>query len=327
MCNNTLKYYRRFYIAMKNDFTFPSRDGINNCHACSWVPDDGNIRGVVQIVHGMQEYIERYEDFAEFLVSRGFVVTGEDHLGHGKTAASESDLGFFTDEHPENVLIKDVHSLKKITQKKYPGVPYFIIGHSMGSFIMRKYLAVYGGGTDGAVIIGTGAMPIIATDFAILATNIEKLFWGGRHVSPLIEKLAFGCYNKRIKNSKSPSDWICSDADVVNKYVNDPLCSFKFTLNGYRTLFKIFNFVSRTGNLKKIPKDLPILIASGSEDPVGNYGKGPLKVYEQYEKLGLKDVSVKIYPEMRHEILNEKNKSDVYSDIFKWLDRHISDKK
>lgn len=310
-------------MSEKKDFPFLSRDGINTCHACSWEPEDGNVRAVLQIVHGMQEYVERYDAFAEFLASSGFLVVGEDHLGHGHTAATEKDLGFFTKDHPETVIVRDVHRLKKITQEKYPGIPYFILGHSMGSFILRKYLTMYGKGIDGAIIIGTGTMPAIATGFGIFLTNVEKIFFGDRHLSPLIDKIAFGGYNRKIKDAASKSDWICSDRAVVDKYDSDPLCTFRFSVNAYRTLFKILNFVCRDKNLVTIPKELPILILSGEEDPVGAYGKGPQAVYRQYVKIGITDIGIKLYPGMRHEILNEKGKSEVYSDILDWLYKHF----
>ena len=310
-------------MSVKKEFSFPSRDGINTCHACSWEPDNGNIRAVFQIVHGMQEYIERYNAFAEFLASNGFLVVGEDHLGHGHTAATEKDLGYFTKDHPETVIVRDVHRLKKMTQEKYPGIPYFILGHSMGSFILRKYLTMYGNGIDGAIIAGTGVMPAIVTGLAIFLTNVEKVFFGDRHISPLIDKIAFGGYNKKIKDAKSPSDWICSDRAVVRKSDQDSLCTFKFSVNAYRTLFKILNFVCRNKNLVTVPKELPILILSGDEDPVGAYGKGPQTVYEQYVKIGITDIGIKLYPGMRHEILNEKGNSEVYSDILNWTEKHF----
>lgn len=310
-------------MSVKKEFSFPSRDGINTCHACSWEPDNGNIRAVFQIVHGMQEYIERYNAFAEFLASNGFLVVGEDHLGHGHTAATEKDLGYFTKDHPETVIVRDVHRLKKMTQEKYPGIPYFILGHSMGSFILRKYLTMYGNGIDGAIIAGTGVMPAIVTGLAIFLTNVEKVFFGDRHISPLIDKIAFGGYNKKIKDAKSPSDWICSDRAVVRKYDQDSLCTFKFSVNAYRTLFKILNFVCRNKNLVTVPKELPILILSGDEDPVGAYGKGPKTVYEQYVKIGITDIGIKLYPGMRHEILNEKGNSEVYLDILNWTEKHF----
>ena len=309
-------------MAIKKNFTFPSRDGITNCVAYSWEPEDGQIKAVFQIIHGMNEYLDRYDDFAEFLTQHGFLVVGEDHLGHGKTSLKE-DLGYFCKEHPETVVVRDAHRLKKITQEKYPGIPYFIMGHSMGSFIMRKYLAMYGKGIDGSIVMGTGVMPGAVTGMGIFLCNLIGLFRGERHISKLIYKIAFGSYNKHIEKVRTPQDWLTRDEAIVDKYRNDPLCMFQFTLNGYKTLFKILSYVCKEKNLTAIPDTLPILVTAGEADPVGNYGKGPTAVYEQYRKLGIKDVELKLYPECRHEILNELNRKDVYNDILSWVEKHL----
>lgn len=311
-------------MAVKTEFTFPSRDGRNTCHAYSWAPENGNIRGVFQIIHGMIEYVERYSDFAEFLAAHGFLVVGEDHLGHGRTAATEKDLGYFCPRDPETVLVRNAHRLKKIVQEKNPGVPYFIMGHSMGSFIFRKYITMYGKGIDGAIIMGTGAMCPLVTSFGVFLTNFYKILFGDRYVSRLITKIAFGKYNNRIPDRRTENDWLTRDKDVVDAYNKDPLCNFKFSLNAYRALFKLLNFVCMEKNLTSVPKELPILLVAGTADPVGNYGKGPKLVYEQYKKLGVKDVRLKLYKGYRHEILNEKGKEEPYDDILRWLDAHCA---
>lgn len=310
-------------MATRKEFGFPSRDGINTCHAYSWSPDDGNIRAIFQIVHGMEEYMDRYDDFASFMAGHGFLVVGEDHLGHGLTAATEKDLGYFAEHDAETILVRDVHRLKKITQEAHPGVPYYILGHSMGSFIFRKYLTMYGTGIDGAIVMGTGVMPSFVTGFGIFLTNFLRLFRGDRYKSAFIDKLAFGSYNKRIPDAESPSDWLSRDRDIIDKYRDDPYCTFTFSLNGYRTLFKLLKFVCKERNLTSIPHDLPILVTAGCEDPVGNYGKGPSAVYTQYKKLGITDVTLKLYPDMRHEILNEKDRDVVYNDILAWIEAHM----
>lgn len=310
-------------MAIRTEFTFPSRDGIHQCHAYSWAPDNGEIKAVFQIVHGMIEYVDRYDDFAGFLASYGFLVVGEDHLGHGKTVKDESELGYFCTYDADTILVRDVHRLKKITQEANPGKPYFILGHSMGSFIFRKYLTMYGKGIDGAIVMGTGVMPSIVTGTGIAITNIMRIFKGDRYHSRFIEKIAFGAYNKRIPDATTGSEWLSKDTEVVAKYCNDPLCTFKFTLNGYRTLFKLLKFVCKKSNLTTIPKKLPILVISGDADPVGNYGNGPAKVYNQYKELGIEDVTLKIYENCRHELLNETERSEVYDYILNWTLQHL----
>ncbi len=310
-------------MAIKKEFTFPSRDGINTCHAYSWEPEDGNIRAVFQIVNGMVEYMARYDDFACFLTGNGFLVVGEDHLGHGRTAATEKDLGYFTERDAETVIVRDVHRLKKITQEAHPGIPYFMMGHSMGSFIFRKYMTMYGKGIDGAIVMGTGVMPSIVTGFGVFLTNVLKIFLGDRYTSKLIYNIAFGKYNSRIENPSTASDWLTRDTEIIDRYTNDEYCTFRFSLNAYRTLFKILNYVCKEKNLRTIPDTLPIYVIAGSEDPVGNYGKGPAAVCEQYRRLGIKDVEFKLYDGFRHEILNEIGREEVYQDIQNWVNNHM----
>lgn len=310
-------------MAIRTEFTFPSRDGIHQCHAYSWAPDNGEIRAVFQIVHGMIEYMDRYDDFACYLASHGFLVVGEDHLGHGLTVKDNSELGYFCAYDADTILVRDVHRLKKITQDANPGKPYFILGHSMGSFIFRKYLTMYGKGIDGAIVMGTGTMPSIVTGTGIFLTHVLRLFKGDHYKSSFIENMAFGAYNKRIPDARTASDWLTKDTGIVDTYINDPLCTFKFTLNGYRTLFKLLKYVCKKSHLTTIPKNLPIYVTAGDADPVGSYGTGPTKVYEQYKGLGIKDVSLKLYENGRHEILNETNRSQVYEDILNWLTQHI----
>lgn len=310
-------------MIIKNEFTFPSRNGTDKIHAYSWTPENGNIRGIFQIIHGMQEYVERYEEFAIFLAKNGFLVVGEDHLGHGKSAATDKDLGYFTQHAADTILVRDSHRLKKIIEEKHPGIPYFIMGHSMGSFILRKYLAMYGKGISGAIIVGTGCEPAFLTGIAIFLTRMLKLFRGDRHQSRFITKLAFGTYLKKIPNPKTPSDWLTRDDKIVAAYRKDPFCTFKFSVNGYRALFKLIRYVCNPRNLTKISKDMPILVTSGMEDPVGDYGKDPVRVCEQYKNLGIKDVTLKLYKDCRHEIVSELNKEEVHQNILDWVNAHI----
>ncbi len=310
-------------MVIKKEFTFLSRNGIDNCHACSWAPENGQVKAILQIVHGMLEYVERYEDFANFLANQGFLVVGADHLGHGQTARTDKDLGYFAEKDASTILVRDVHRLKKIIQEENPGIPYFIIGHSMGSFIMRKYLAMYCKGIEGAILIGSGNASPFIISCGIALTNFLKIFYGDRHQSPLVNKIAFGSYLDRIPDAKTSSDWLTRDEAVIKEYRSNPLCTFKFSLNGYRALFRLVKYSHNTANFKNLSKDMPILIASGTEDPVGEYGKYPKEILEQFNSLGLKDVTLKLYEGCRHEILHELNKNEVYDDIFNWLNTHI----
>lgn len=309
-------------MVKKEEFTFDSRDGKTKLHAVRWVPE-GKVVCILQIVHGMAEYIERYEELAQFLGEKGILVTGDDHLGHGKSVEPGGTYGYFCEQDPATVVVRDVHRLKKMTQEDYPGIPYVILGHSMGSFILRNYLFKYGTGIEGAIICGTGSQPQILVKFCKLLATLQRMLLGDKHVAKLIDSLAFGSYNNRISDVKTSSDWLCSDDQVVESYVKDELCGFTFTVNGFRTLFELLNRLNKMENVSRMPKDLPVYFIAGEMDPVGNYGKGVRKAYEDFKKAGMERISVKLYSEGRHELLNEKNKKQVYEELYLWIMERI----
>lgn len=303
----------------KEEFFYDSRDGISRIHAVRYSPEHGEVTCIIQVVHGMAEYIERYEELASFMTERGIVVTGEDHLGHGKTVDENGTYGYFCSQDPATVIVRDVHRLKKMTQELYPGVPYVILGHSMGSFMLRNYMCRYGSGISGAIIMGTG-MPSFGLVLAgrVLA-GIQRIFCGDKHVSKLINKLTFGTYNKRMPKQETDFSWLSRNTENVVKYASDPLCGFTFTVNGFRTLFELISRIQRQDNLRKIPKDLPVIIMSGMEDPVGDFGRGVHKTYESMKAVGMEDIVMKLYEKDRHELLNETDKNAVMHDIYDWL--------
>ncbi len=305
-------------MVKKEEITFDSRDGKSKIHALRWVPE-GKIVCIVQIVHGMAEYIERYEALAQYLGEKGILVTGDDHLGHGKSVGKEGAYGYFCDQDPATVVVRDVHRLKKITQEEYPGIPYVLLGHSMGSFILRNYLFKYGTGIQGAIICGTGSQPKLLVKFCRLIAGVQGIFLGQKHVAKMIDHLAFGSYNKKIPNAKTAFDWLCTDEKVVDAYMNDDLCGFTFTVNGFKTLFTLLDRLNQEENLNAMPKELPVHFIAGDMDPVGNYGEGVKKAYRDFEKAGMKKISLKLYAGGRHELLNEKNKQQVYEDIYPWI--------
>ena len=303
----------------REDFSFDSRDGKTKLHAVRWSGEDGKEPvAIVQIVHGMCEHVDRYEDFASFLVSKGMVVTAEDHLGHGGSI-TDNKKGYFCKQDPATVVVRDVHRLKKITQEMYPQVPYYIIGHSMGSFILRNYLFRYGKGIDGAVIMGTGMTPRPAALMLKFLASVGCFCGKAAKPSELINKIAFGTYLKKIPNARTASDWLSKDEAVVDKYIEDPLCGFDFPCNGYKTLAELILRLHKKSNIEKMPVTLRILITSGSEDPVGNYGEDPKKVYKSFIDEGMQKVELKLYENDRHEILNETDHEKVYEDIYNWI--------
>lgn len=300
----------------------PSTDGKNELHVYTFVPDM-EIRAILQISHGMIEHISRYKDFANYMNSKGILVIGNDHLGHGLTAKDSSDLGYFGSNHSKTV-VDDLYEVTKYAKETYGNdKPYFLLGHSMGSFMARRYLMTRGNELTGAIISGTGSQPGIVLSFGQLLVSITSKFKSEKHRPKLLKTIAFSSYNNRIPNAKTPSDWLSRDEEIVNKYINDPFCTFEFTTDGYKTLFESIAYIQKKENINRIPKDLPILMFSGLEDPVGNYGKGVKTAYNSMINAGIKDITIILYEDGRHEMLNELNRQNVYEDVFLWIDKLI----
>lgn len=310
----------------KEEFYFDSRDGLHKIHAVKYTPDDGEVKCVVQIIHGMAEYIERYEEFAKFLTDRGFAVTGDDHLGHGKSVLEGGRYGYFCEQDPATVVVRDVHRLKKMTQALYPDVPYVILGHSMGSFILRNYLCRYGSGIDGAIIMGTGMRPKALVTVSKMLAGIQKLFGGSAKEGRFINQCAFGSYTKKIENPRTKMDWLSRNTENVDRYMADPLCGFCFTVNGFATLFELISRIQKKENLEKVPKDLPIFMVAGADDPVGDYGAGVQRAKDSLQDVGVKNIILKLYEADRHEILNEDDREVVMKDICEWIETAVSAK-
>lgn len=310
--------------------TYTSKDGVSTIRALLWTPDmvDGAPRGIVQLVHGMSEHIERYAGFAEALCAAGFVVCANDHVGHGKSITSEDDLGHMPLEGGEDVLVEDVHTLRQTVQaraaEKYPdtAIPYVIFGHSMGSFVTRVYLTRHGEGVATAVICGTGQQSKVMAKGGGLVTKIIAAFKGERYKSAFADSLGAGGYGKQIENAKTDLDWLATDPEVVAEYQRDPLCGQVFTVGAYTTLANLVSDAIDGGLAKQIPADLPMFFIAGAGDPVGEFGKGVQRAAQEYKDAGIKDVSIKIYEGARHEILNEPIKSTVHADILTFLEKH-----
>lgn len=304
----------------KYDMMLPSTDGKNEIHVIVW--ENENPKAVLQLVHGMCEYIDRYDDFAKYLVEDGFTVVGHDHLGHGKSVKSNSEYGFFTSKNGDKVVIDDMYEVTKLVKEKWANVPNFILGHSMGSFFTRRYLALYSKFVSGAVIMGTGWIPYaLATVGRTVALSTCKK-QGEYFVSDLLIKLSIGGYNKAFEPARTPNDWLSRNTENVDKYEADPLCGFPFTAGAYRDFFGVLQAVAKNAKLEGVRKDLPVLITSGEIDPVG--GKPACKkLFAQYLANGISDTTLKLYPEDRHEILNEVDRDKVYEDIKNWLNNKI----
>ncbi len=305
---------------MKREFFYPSRDGVTGIHAIEWIPE-GEIKAVLQICHGMTEYIGRYEEFALYLNKKGIYVTGHDHLGHGQSIQSEEYYGYFHEKKGNQYVIGDIHKLRGITQRKYPEVPYFMLGHSMGSFLLRQYLTMYGKGLKGAIIMGTGHHGMFTLNAGQVLCRITALFKGWKYRSAFINNLSFGGYNKRFKNDPDGATWLSANVENCRRYEADPLCTFMFTVNGYYQMFEGMKMLEKRGSARKIPKELPILFVAGIDDPVGNFGKSVRLVYGKYRVAGIQDVKIKLYGGYRHEILNENDRQQVYKDLYRWMEK------
>lgn len=306
----------------KSMFGFLSADKKTQIHAVKWEPEQGGIRGVLQISHGMVEYVERYEPFAEFLTGKGFVVVGNDHLGHGESVVSQEFWGYFTPEHGSDVVVRDLHQLREKMQAEYPQIPYFMLGHSMGSFLLRKYLCKYGEGLSGAIIMGTGNHTDKTVETGKKLCRFIARFRGWHYRSSLVDKQVFSGNNKRFE-AEGPDAWLTKNKEIVNAYRKDPRCTFRFTLNGFYNLFDTIYYINQPENLAAVPRNLPMFFVSGEDDPVGDYGAGVKKAYETYVQTGITDVTMKLYPADRHEILNELDKETVYQDIYGWMQKHL----
>lgn len=326
---------------MREDFTFPSADGRTQIHAVRYVPEAGTEtaaggsaaagkakesdtgpKAVLQLVHGMVEYIDRYDGFAAFMAANGFVVVGHDHLGHGQSVVSEEDLGYFAKaEHPSDVVIEDMQTLRRLTQERYPGLPYCILGHSMGSYLLRKYLTRYGEGLAAAIVMGTGDVDPGTAKAGLFVIRLLKVLRGERFRSTFVQNMTYSKpYQKFDLTGAVPENsWLTKDTEIVKRYYADPLCTFVFTLNAYQGLIEATLYDTDPANIAKIPADLPILLASGADDPVGDCSEGVNRVYQKFAKAGL-NVQLHLYENDRHEILNETDRGLVWHDMLTFLE-------
>ncbi|MCM1365485.1 MAG: lysophospholipase [Ruminococcus sp.] len=309
--------------AVKNEFNFKSVSGLADIHAASYVPEDkDSVKAVIQIAHGMAEHLERYEPFADMLCENGFAVYINDHIGHGLSVSSKDELGYFGEKDGWKNFIEDCHQLTEIAKKEFPDKPYIFFGHSMGSFVSRSFTAKYANELTGAVFCGTSGPNPGAAAGIVIANLISKIK-GTHYRSKMIDSIAFGSYNKKFEG-RTNFDWLSRDNEQVDKYIADDLCGFLFTACGYRDMFSLLNSVSSKEWFANYPKQLPVLIISGAMDPVGNYSKGVKQVYDGLKNAGKDNVTMHLYENGRHEILNEKACFEqICTDLISWADSII----
>ena len=307
---------------MRTDFFYESC-GAGKIHACRWMPE-GQPKAVLQIVHGIAEFVERYDDFAEYLTGLGYVVVAEDHMGHGRSIGENGVQGFF--HGGWFAAVDDTYRLMKDTMAAFPGTPYVLFGHSMGSFMARTILAKYpDSGIVAAVICGTGWQPAFALPPLIKVMEGLCKKKGEQTPDEGLHKLIFGGYNKRIENPRTPTDWLTRDETIVDAYNAHPLCGFVPACGLLRDMMKGICYIEQRKNLNNMKKHLPVLFIAGQEDPVGPYGKGVEQAAKAFKKAGMVNVALKLYPGCRHEILNELNKQEVYEDVSRWLAPYVGE--
>lgn len=309
----------------RETFQFLSKDGKTKIHAVKWIPANGQVRAVMQITHGMIEFIERYDEFACYLAARGFLVAGHDHLGHGASVSEPSEWGYFTAKKPSETVVADIYQVTRILQSQYPDCPYFILGHSMGSFLLRRYLTLHSEDITGAVICGTGSQPDLLTGFGMAVCRLFTLLRGGHYRSRAVTNAAFGKAYARfdMTGADVANSWLSKNEESVRAYYEDPRCTFLFTVNGYYGLLSTIRYGNQMKHIQKIRKNLPVFFIAGEDDPVGNFGEGVKKAYAQYRQAGIRDVRMKLYPDDRHEILQETDREQVFEDVYQWCKKKM----
>ena len=289
-------------------------------HLTAWTPDAP--RATLQIAHGMSEHARRYADFANAAARAGIAVYAADHAGHGKSAPPER-YGFLYAKDGWRLAVEDLHAVRVSIAERHPGLPQFLLGHSMGSMMARSYVACHGEGLKGLILSGTsGPNPLLPIGKMLAAVEMRRL--PTYRPSSLVDKLVFGSYNKPFAPNRTPFDWLSRDQAQVDAYIADPACGFPFTATGYRDVFAGAGQIQAKDWAGKVPAGLPVLLVSGDRDPVGGMGKGVRWVEKALRDAGVRDVECKLYPEARHELLNEINRDEVYADLLFWIRRALA---
>ena len=302
------------------ELTYRSADGETMVHAYLWIPS-GEIKGVIQLSHGMCEYIQRYDAWARRFAAEGYVFCGNDHLGHGNTAPTPEALGHIPARIGYQLLVEDVHTLTTLMRQRFPGAPVILYGHSMGSFVARLYVSKYASDLSAALISGTAGLGL-PTGLGRKVAGTIGFFKGDHHRSKLLTSMGFGGYNKRFAQEQDALSWLTRNKAVREKYKEDRFCALVFTTGGYDTLFALISKVSCKRWFSTLPTDLPILLFSGDHDPVCNYGKGVQAVYDLMKKRGC-NVTLRLYENARHEMHNELNVDEVFADLMHYLKENV----
>lgn len=303
----------------EKEFYFPSADKKTNIHAVMWEPE-GEPRAILQISHGVTEHILKYKELAEFLTQRGIMVVGNDHLGHGLSIAEGAEPLYFGPEHSWDWVVEDMYTCQKSVKKQYPNIPYVILGLSLGTFLIRTFLIDRPGEVDGVILVGTGQTPASQLSVVKWVVKHEARKAGEDQTTPLVRQLSFGTYNKRFAPNRTNFDWLCASEEGLKEYMADPLISEDISAGLFREMLDGMIFTGNLSNQKRMDKEIPILLISGEEDPVGDSGKGVRRTLHSFQKAGVKDVSMKLYPGLRHDLFLENEKQDVFEEIYHWME-------
>ncbi len=305
---------------MRTELFYPSA-GQGTIHGCCWEPR-GKPVAVVQIVHGIAEHVDRYSEFAAFLNEQGILVVAEDHMGHGGSVGPGDTLGYFAGGWFK--AVQDTYRILCNTRMEYPDVPYFLLGHSMGSFMARTLIAKYPKcGISGAILSGSGWTHRALINTLTAACTLVGKREGFDRPSKLLNDLVFSGYSSRVEHRRTAWDWLTRDSRTVDAYVADPLCGFPATAGLLRDMMTGLRYIQEPVHIQRMKKDLPVLFISGSDDPVGGYGQGVKQAANAFRDAGMENVTVKLYPLCRHELLNEINKEEVSRYILDWLGRQV----
>lgn len=306
----------------KQEFSFLSADGKTSIHAAVWIPAVP-VRAIVEVSHGVSEHILRYESLAAYLTERGFAVIGHDHLGHGSSVIPGAPRLYLGPPGSWETATRDLDTCRRLARERFGRLPLFLLGHSMGSFLARTYLIRYPGTVDGAILVGTGQMSpaVLAVGSALARAECRRL--GETQISPLVERLAFGPYNKPFSPARTPYDWLSLDPSNVDAYLADPLCGGIPTVGLFRELLYGLRLIRDPQALRNMNLATPVLFLSGAMDPVGGCSRGVQAAFRSFRRAGVRDVSLRLYPQLRHEILNEASREDVYQDLCQWLECHL----
>lgn len=303
-----------------SEFTFLSSDGKTQLHGMLWEPEGVAVRAVLQICHGVAEHIARYDGFARALNEQGIVVAGHDHLGHGKSLPEGGTPVYFGESNTWNTVVDDIYVLHQRIRLWYPDVPLCIMGHSMGSFLTRTYLIRYPGTVKAAIIMGTGWQPKAVIAGGMAVAKAVGAVVGENGTSDLVTNLAFGAYNKLFAPNRTSCDWLSADEGNVDAYMADPLCGADATVGLFRQMLSGIRFNQKLSNLRQMDPRIPVLFVAGEKDPVGDCGNGVRRTYQEFRRAGVQDCTLKLYPGLRHEILNEKaQQQQIFEDIGQWL--------